>query len=110
SGRRNWKRPAMNDSTGKTLTYGQALVGAILLAKWVRRHHADESMIGLILPSSVGGALANLGVTLCGKAPINLNFTAGPASIISACEQCEIRTVITSKVFLKKAKLEEPPG
>ena len=110
SGRRNWKRLAMNDSTGKTLTYGRALVGAILLAKWVRRHHADESLIGLILPSSVGGALANLGVTLCGKAPINLNFTAGPASIVSACEQCEIRTVITSKVFLKKAKLEEPPG
>lgn len=109
SARRHWNRRAMNDSTG-SLSYGRALIGAILLAKWLRRYHADEALIGLMLPSSVGGALANLGVTLCGKASVNLNFTAGPESVASACEQCEIRTVITSRIFLKRAKLEEPHG
>ncbi|MCC7339902.1 MAG: MFS transporter [Bryobacterales bacterium] len=109
SARRHWSRQAMNDSSGN-LTYGRALSGALLLAKWLRRHHGDEPLIGVMLPSSVGGALANLSVTLCGKTAVNLNFTTGPEAIASACEQCEIRTVITSKIFLKKAKLEEPSG
>lgn len=108
--RRYWNRQAMADSTGKELTYGRTLVGALLLAKWLRKHRREEPMIGLLLPSSVGGALANLGVMLCGKAPINLNFTAGPENIASACAQCEIRTVLSSKLFLKRARLEEPAG
>jgi acyl-[acyl-carrier-protein]-phospholipid O-acyltransferase/long-chain-fatty-acid--[acyl-carrier-protein] ligase len=58
----------------------------------------------------VGGALANLGVSLGGKVPVNLNFTGGKESMEYAAAQCEIRTVITSKVFLAKAKLEAPEG
>ncbi|MCL4782760.1 MAG: MFS transporter [Bryobacterales bacterium] len=110
SARRHWRRQAMNDATGASLTYGRVLTGAILLARWLRRHRTDEPLIGLLLPSSVGGALANLGVVLSGKAPVNLNFTAGPESVASACDQCEIRTVITSRLFLKRARLDVPPG
>ena len=67
-------------------------------------------MIGLLLPATVGGALANLGVSLAGKVPVNLNFTGGQEAMAYAAAQCEIRTVITSKVFLAKAKLEAPEG
>jgi acyl-[acyl-carrier-protein]-phospholipid O-acyltransferase/long-chain-fatty-acid--[acyl-carrier-protein] ligase len=67
-------------------------------------------MIGLLLPATVGGALANLGVAIAGKVPVNLNFTGGPEAMAYAAAQCEIRTVITSKVFLAKAKLEAPEG
>jgi len=67
-------------------------------------------MVGLLLPATVGGALANLGVALAGKVPVNLNFTGGAESMAYAAAQCEIRTVITSKVFLAKAKLEAPEG
>ena len=69
-----------------------------------------NKMIGLLLPATVGGALANLGVSLAGKVPVNLNFTGGKESMAYAAAQCEIRTVITSKVFLAKAKLEAPEG
>ena len=41
---------------------------------------------------------------------MNLNFTAGPEAMKSAREQCRIRTVVTSKTFLAKAKLETPEG
>ena len=67
-------------------------------------------MIGLLLPATVGGALANLGVSLAGKVPVNLNFTGGKEAMAYAAAQCGIRTVITSKVFLAKAKLEAPEG
>ena len=100
----------MADSTGRELTYGRALTAALLLAAEVRRRADSEKMIGLLLPATVGGALANLGVSLAGKVPVNLNFTGGKEAMAYAAAQCEIRTVITSKVFLAKAKLEAPDG
>ena len=108
--RRHWSKFAMADSTGRELTYGRALTAALLLAAEVRRKADSQKMIGLLLPATVGGALANLGVSLAGKVPVNLNFTGGKEAMEYATAQCEIRTVITSKVFLAKAKLEAPAG
>lgn len=109
-GRRHWGKFAMADSTGRELTYGRALTAAVLLAAEVLRRTDSEKMIGLLLPATVGGALANLGVSLAGKVPVNLNFTGGKEAMEYAAAQCEIRTVITSKLFLTKAKLEAPEG
>ncbi|MBZ5633802.1 MAG: AMP-binding protein [Acidobacteriia bacterium] len=108
--RRHWGKFAMADSTGRELTYGRVLTAALLLAAEVRRRADSQRMIGLLLPATVGGALANLGVSLAGRVPVNLNFTGGKESMVYAADQCEIRTVITSKVFLAKAKLEAPEG
>lgn len=108
--KRNWAAPAVADSTGKQLTFGQTLTAALLLKKWIRVHCAGSRSIGLLLPSSVGGALANLGVTLAGKTAVNLNFTAGEQAMAHAIEKCEITTILSSRVFLEKAKLPELPG
>ena len=67
-------------------------------------------MVGIMLPASVGGVLANIATLLAGKVPVNLNFTAGPDAVETAMEQCGIRTVLTSRVFLAKAKLDAPRG
>lgn len=108
--RRNWPKFAIADSTGRELTYGHTLIGSLLISEWLRGHRRTDSNIGILLPSSVGAALANIGVTLGGKVPVNLNFTAGQAAMASAIEQCGITTVITSKAFLAKANLPEPAG
>ena len=38
----------------------------------------------MLLPPSVAGALVNVGVTLAGRVPVNLNFTAGPEAMAAA--------------------------
>ena len=108
--RRRWWAPCLSDTKGRRLNRGRTLTGGIVLARWMRRHLPDERMIGVLLPSSVGAALVNLGATLAGRVPVNLNFTAGPDALQQAVSQCRIRTVITSKVFLSKAGLEAQPG
>jgi acyl-[acyl-carrier-protein]-phospholipid O-acyltransferase / long-chain-fatty-acid--[acyl-carrier-protein] ligase len=110
SARRNWNRFAMADSSGRELTHGRALAGSLLVSDWARRNSTDGEMIGVLLPPSAGGALANMGLTLAGRVPVNLNFTAGNAAMAAAIEQCGIRTVITSKTFLSKAKIEATDG
>ena len=108
--KRRWFSFCMADSSGKKLSFGQALVGSLLLSKWIRRDCPKDSMIGLLLPASVGGALANVAVLLAGKVPVNLNFTAGPEAMSSAIEQCGIKTILTSRLFLTRARLEAADG
>ncbi len=107
--KRRWRGMAMADSTGQRLTYGRTLVGALLLSRIIRRKTAGQDMVGLLLPASVGGALANIATLFAGRVPVNLNFTAGAAAMADARAQCDIRTVITSKRFLDKAGLEPTP-
>src|SRR4029450_13060134 len=98
------------DSTGRELTFGRTLVASLLLARAIRRTAPNDANIGLLLPASVGGALANIGVILAGKVVVNLNFTAGRDAMDTAIERCAISTILTSQSFLKKAGLEPIPG
>jgi acyl-[acyl-carrier-protein]-phospholipid O-acyltransferase / long-chain-fatty-acid--[acyl-carrier-protein] ligase len=108
--KRHWGALAVADSTGRSLTFGRTLVGGLLLSRWLRQHAAGQRNIGLLLPASVGGALANLAALLAGKIPVNLNFTAGPEAVAHAIQQCAIITTLTSRVFLTKAQIEPFDG
>jgi acyl-[acyl-carrier-protein]-phospholipid O-acyltransferase/long-chain-fatty-acid--[acyl-carrier-protein] ligase len=105
--RKNWFHTVISDTTGKQMTFGKALTASLLFADYCRRSHSSESMIGVMLPSTVGGALINAGITLSGKVPVNLNFTVASASFSSAINQCKIKAVITSKQFLHKLNRQD---
>jgi acyl-[acyl-carrier-protein]-phospholipid O-acyltransferase/long-chain-fatty-acid--[acyl-carrier-protein] ligase len=66
-------------------------------------------MVGILLPPSVPGALVNFAALLMGKVPVNLNYTASNEVLASCAKQCELQTVITSKVFLERVHVQ-PPG
>jgi acyl-[acyl-carrier-protein]-phospholipid O-acyltransferase/long-chain-fatty-acid--[acyl-carrier-protein] ligase len=108
--KQHWQSFCMADSSGRTQTFGRALVAGLLLSRWLRRHATNESTIGLLLPASVGGALANIATTLAGKVPVNVNFTAGPDAVAHAIKRSGITTTITSRVFLAKAQIEPIEG
>jgi acyl-[acyl-carrier-protein]-phospholipid O-acyltransferase/long-chain-fatty-acid--[acyl-carrier-protein] ligase len=73
-------------------------------------HWRDQSHVGVLLPPSVGGALVNLAASFAGRAAVNLNYTTGRAGMSSAAKQAQLRTVVTSRVFLERANLELPEG
>ncbi|MDU0457817.1 MAG: acyl-[ACP]--phospholipid O-acyltransferase [Geobacteraceae bacterium] len=110
SARQNWKRRAIADSSGKALSYGRTLAGAValtgklekILAKNALQSREGGEHVGLLLPPSVGGVLANLALMLLGRIPVNLNYTAAEGSLRSAVQQCGITTIVTSRAFLEK--------
>jgi len=109
--RENWKRFAMSDTTGKELTYGKALIGVVALASKLKDLTTGQEMVGVCLPTTVGGALVNIALTMNGTVSVNLNYTASADGIRSAINQCGITRVITSRVFLEKlGTLPEFPG
>ncbi|HMF15279.1 MAG TPA: 1-acyl-sn-glycerol-3-phosphate acyltransferase, partial [Gemmataceae bacterium] len=99
----------VDSATGTRLTYGEALAGAMLLAERLRPLLGEAKMVGLWLPSSTGGALANITVALLGKTSVNLNYTAGAEAVRSSIQQCGIRHVLSSALFLRNKPLDVGP-
>ena len=108
--KRRFRRLAMADSTGTTLTYGRSLAGAMLLADKFRSRTNGQTYVGTMVPASVGGALTNIALLMAGRVPVNLNFTTGAEAMSEAIQQAELRTIITSRTFLSKAGIPERPG
>ncbi len=104
--RRRWFAEALFDTTGKNVTFGKALIGAVVLARMFRARISEE-MVGVMMPATTAGNLANLALTIAGKIPVNLNFTASKQVMQSAADQCSLGPIITSKKFM--AKLDNPP-
>jgi acyl-[acyl-carrier-protein]-phospholipid O-acyltransferase / long-chain-fatty-acid--[acyl-carrier-protein] ligase len=95
-------RHVVDLATGrKELKSGMLLAVALTMAEaW--RDRLPEDRVGVVFPSGLGSILSNLAVTLLGKTPVNLNFTAG-ASINRKClAKAGVRTVITAAPVIQK--------
>jgi acyl-[acyl-carrier-protein]-phospholipid O-acyltransferase/long-chain-fatty-acid--[acyl-carrier-protein] ligase len=108
--RRHPFRLVVTDTTGARLTYARFMAGAYLLARWLQVNRPREGRVGLLLPATAAGALANGATVLAGRTAVNLNFTLGPSAMDSALRLSEIRTIFTSRAFLQKSQLPAPPG
>ena len=109
-----WRRHpltfAMADATRPSITGFKALVGTITLARAMKSHWEGQRHVGLLLPPSVPGALLNVAAALAGKTSVNLNYTLGRTGLESAITQAGLKTVLTSRLFIEKAKLDIPGG
>jgi acyl-[acyl-carrier-protein]-phospholipid O-acyltransferase/long-chain-fatty-acid--[acyl-carrier-protein] ligase len=101
-------RFAMGDARRPRVRFGAALLGALFLARRLRKVWQGQGMVGILLPPSVPGALVNFAAMLTGRIPVNLNYTSSNETLASCARQCELRTVITSKALLERLKIEVP--
>jgi len=107
--RRHPFRFAMADGQRPKVNYFSALVGTLVLARRLRKHWHGQEMVGILLPPSVPGALVNFAALLMGKVPVNLNYTVSNETLASCAQQCDLKTVVTARLFLEKVKIR-PPG
>ena len=106
--RRHPWRTAMHDQRSGAVRSGAALVKTVFLARRLRRHWAGQATVGILLPPSVGAALANFAAQLAGKQTVNLNYTLPEALLASCARQAGLKTVITSRAFLQQRPMAVP--
>jgi acyl-[acyl-carrier-protein]-phospholipid O-acyltransferase/long-chain-fatty-acid--[acyl-carrier-protein] ligase len=99
----------IDPATKRSLRYGMALAGALILRRRLRPLLGDEPLVGVWLPPSAGGALANIVLALLRKTSVNLNYSASMPIVQSAIRQCGLKHVVTSRKFLHKVKLDAGP-
>ena len=100
----------LQDFTMQELTYRRLLVGADLLAGQWRTLPSDPSQrVGVLLPNVNAMPIVTLSLWAAGKIPAILNYSTG-ASILLACARLAgLKHIITSKVFIQRAKLDLKP-
>lgn len=102
-------RAGVADSGGTKLSALSTLVGAHLLGKALEGAAPDEERVAVLMPPSVAGALANLGLSLRGRVPINLNYTASKEVVDACVTKAGVRTIVTSRKVVEKLGWE-PDG
>lgn len=85
----------------KTFSYEMVLAMAIALSKAIRAE-TQKQRVGIVLPPGLGGLVANVAVVLAGKIPVNLNYTAGRASVDHAIKASGIDKLITADIVVRK--------
>ncbi len=107
------RRGAMKlaDSTGARLTGGETLVRALVLRRILRRHFltSDEAHVGVMLPSTVAGAVTNLALAFDRRVSVNLNFMLPRTALDQCIERAELRHIITSRKVLERLEMEQRP-
>ena len=92
---------AVADIEGVEISHKRFLTGVLLFSKKIAEYSPEQN-VGLLLPSSGGGAIASMAILCLGKTIVNLNFTAGKKALQSAAKQAEVKHIYTSRKFLDK--------
>ena len=92
------------DSTGVKLNGYRFITAVLLMREAFKRILGKEQNIGLIVPTSAGGSIANMATLSLGKTIINLNYSSGTKSLQKAIELADIKYIISSKQFVNKLK------
>jgi len=105
--RRDGKKQKIADSSGVELPARDALIRTLALRRMLRREvfKNDEQTVGLLLPPSVAGVVANVAMAMDKRVTVNLNYTMPAAAINYCVKQAGIRTILSSAKFLEKMEL-----
>ena len=104
---RDTGKPAIEDALGTRLTYRKLILGAQVLSRKLETGTAVGENVGVLLPNSAGVAVVFMALQTIGRVPAMLNFSAGPVNVLAAMKAAQVRTVLTSKAFIDKGKLDK---
>jgi acyl-[acyl-carrier-protein]-phospholipid O-acyltransferase/long-chain-fatty-acid--[acyl-carrier-protein] ligase len=102
-----WRRITVEDPVTGKLSYRKLLVGARVLAGKFLPLAEEGEAVGVMLPNANGAAATLLGMMSAGRVPAMINFTAGPTNIQAACTAAEVRTIVSSRNFVERARLDK---
>jgi acyl-[acyl-carrier-protein]-phospholipid O-acyltransferase/long-chain-fatty-acid--[acyl-carrier-protein] ligase len=95
----------IEDPETPPLTYDRAVAVSLVLGRRLIRGTKPREPVGVMLPNSVGAAIAFLALQATGRVPAMLNHTSGVDGVLSACRTAGLRRVVTSRRFIELAKL-----
>lgn len=87
-------------------SYGSLLKMALGMQRLILKFTQPNEIVGLLLPSAAVTPALILALSASKRVPAMLNYTAGADGVSAACTAAGIKTIIASRSFVEKAKLE----
>lgn len=101
------ERMALEDIRQPRYSYGELLKITLALGRLVNKITAPDEHVGVLMPNLASTVCLVLGMNAFRRVPAMLNYTAGVQNLLNACTAAQVKTVITSRQFLKTAELEQ---
>jgi acyl-[acyl-carrier-protein]-phospholipid O-acyltransferase/long-chain-fatty-acid--[acyl-carrier-protein] ligase len=103
------KKIALEDATFKPLTYRKLMVGTDVLSHGLGSAVSGGERVGVLLPNVNATPVVILALWKLGKIPAMLNFSSGTATMLACVKLAGLKHIVTSRVFLEKARLNPEP-
>jgi len=100
------RRQVLHDTRPQDFSYGGLLKASLALGRLVTKVSEPGETVGVLLPNLNTTVALVYGLFAFRRVPAMLNYTSGFEGIQSACRVAGVRTVLTSRVFLEKVRLE----
>jgi acyl-[acyl-carrier-protein]-phospholipid O-acyltransferase / long-chain-fatty-acid--[acyl-carrier-protein] ligase len=100
----NWV--AIEDPVRGRMTYRRLLQATAILGRKLIPYALEGHALGVMLPTSNGAVVTLFAIMSAGRVPALINFTAGAANILAACRAAQVDTIVTSRAFVEKGRLE----
>ena len=92
-------------SLGRNVSYSQALLASLILARRFKK--LERGRIGVMLPTSSAGGLAVIAALMADRTPVMINYSTGAEkNCLYAQEQCDFRVIVTAKASVGQNRLQ----
>lgn len=99
-------RVIATDVSRMEMTYQSLFTRSFILGDKLKLYLEGQQHVGVLLPNSLAVVATFTALHILRKIPCMLNFSAGSANILHACKIATVRTILTSRTFIEKGKLE----
>lgn len=96
--------PSIYNPDGGHLSGYKLLCAVLAFSRQLKKIVGKEQNVGIMLPPSPAGIIVNMALWMLGKTNVNLNYTSAPDIVANCVRQADIKTVITSSLFIEKLK------
>ncbi len=100
------KTRMVQDPTTHEASFRHLFKQIIGISRIVAKFTAPQERVGLLLPNATITVATFFGLSVKNRTPAMLNYTAGTKGLTCAITAAEIKTIITSRKFIKKGKLD----
>jgi acyl-[acyl-carrier-protein]-phospholipid O-acyltransferase/long-chain-fatty-acid--[acyl-carrier-protein] ligase len=100
----NWL--AVEDPVRGRMTYRRLLQASAILGRKLMPYALEGHTLGVMLPTSNAAVVTLFAVMSAGRVPALINFTAGAANVLAACRAAQVDTIVTSRAFVEKGRLD----
>ncbi|MFW1676904.1 acyl-[ACP]--phospholipid O-acyltransferase [Pontibacter sp. JAM-7] len=91
---------AVTDAKGQPLSHRRLLTACALFSRRIKQTPGQN--LGLLMPTSSAGLIANMAGLMAGRTLVNVNFTASAEAQVIALQQADVQTLITARQFVSK--------
>lgn len=97
--------PLMEDIRYEQASYGGTLRMALALGRMAAKFTAEGENVGVLMPNANATAGLILGLLVVRRVPAMMNHTTGAEGMMSACRAAGVKSIVTSRAFIERARL-----